>query len=453
MIKKIKSNQVKDLSNQKMPLVKIMVRIWKNWARNAQFKPIENIHYPTTESEIVALVKQAIETKKTIRVVGAGHSFTPVVETDILLSLDKFQGIIEVNGNQVTVKSGTKLKFLGQLLHGHNLAMVNLGDIDVQSIAGAISTGTHGTGAQLRTIATQVTKIKFVNGKGEVITVTEESDHDLFKSAQISLGLLGILLEITINAVPSYVLDYKSDKTTFNKIFTQLDQFKNENRNFEFYWFLFSKHIQTKCSNIVDTSKAKNKRFSYWFNDIVMENWAFGLTCSLSRLIPPTAKYWSKFAGFTLSPFEKINYSHQVYATVRKVKFVEMEYSVSQEKCEEVLNRLKTFIEKEKIRVNFPIEVRFVKSDDIFLSPAYESNRCYIAVHMYAKMKHRKYFEGAEKIFLEYDGRPHWGKMHFLTNDLVKAKYPKLPVFLEQRQKMDPQGVFLNKHFKILFNL
>ena len=137
---------------------------------------------------------------------------------------------------------------------------------------------------------------------------------------------------------------------------------------------------------------------------------------------------------------------------MRKVRFVDMDFSVPQDKCEEVLNKLKDFIEKEKIRVNFPIEVRFVKEDDIFLSPAFESKRCYIAVHMYAKMKYQKYFEGAEKIFLEYDGRPHWGKKHFLTHDLVKQNYSKLGTFFEQREKMDPYGIFLNEHLKNLFN-
>ena len=427
-----------------------MVKKWKNWGRNVQFQPT-GMYYPESEEEIVNLVKEAITNKKTIRVAGSGHSFTPVVETEMLISLDKYQGLVLVDGNQVTVKAGTKLKVLGELLYEQGLAMENLGDIDVQSIAGAISTGTHGTGADLRTIATQISKIKFVNGKGEIITVTEKDNYELFKSAQISLGMLGIILEVTINAIPTYVLNYRSDKTTWDKIFGQLDQFKS-NRNFEFYWFPYSKHIQTKVMNKVDLKMAKNKRFSYWFNDIVMENLAFGLLCSISRILPPTAKYWSRFAGFTLSPFEKTNHSLRVYATVRKVRFVEMEYSVPQDKCEEVLNKLKDFIEKEKIRVNFPIEVRFVKEDDIFLSPAFESKRCYIAVHMYAKMKYQKYFEGAEKIFLEYDGRPHWGKKHFLTHDLVKQKYSKLGTFLEQREKMDPDGIFLNEHLKNLFN-
>ena len=430
----------------------IMVKKWKNWARNIQFKPT-NIYYPESEEEIVNLVKDAIQTNKKIRVAGSGHSFTPVVETEMLLSLDKFQGLVSVDGNQVTVKAGTKLKRLGNLLHEHNLAMENLGDIDVQSIAGAISTGTHGTGYNLQTIATQIAKIKFVNGKGEVITVTPEDNYELFKSAQISLGTLGILLEITINALPSYVLAYHADKTTFNKIFDDLDKFKSENRNFEFYWFPYSKHIQTKTSNVSEPIKINNKRFSNWFNDMLMENHIFGLTCSVSKWFPFTAKYFSKIAGATISSFDKVNYSHKVYATVRKVKFVEMEYSVPEDKCQEVLTKLKEFIEREKIRVNFPVEVRFVKADDIFLSPAFESTRCYIAIHMYKGMKYQKYFQGAEKIFLEYSGRPHWGKRNNLTYELITQKYPKLPVFLEQRQQMDPNGIFLNDHFRKLFNL
>lgn len=429
-----------------------MVSKWKNWGRNVQFNPTDK-YYPETEEEILNLVKQAIESKKTIRVAGSGHSFTPVVETEILLSLDKFQGIVSIMDNLVTVKSGTKLKKLGEDLHKNNLAMENLGDIDVQSIAGAISTGTHGTGYNLKTIATQITKLKFVNGKGEVISVTQQDDYDLFKSALISLGMMGILLEVTINCIPSYVLHYRTDKTTFDQIFKDLEKFKTENRNFEFYWFPFSKHIQTKVSNIVDASKTKDKRFSNWFNDIVMENWAFGLLCSISRLLPPTAKYWSRFAGFTLSPFEKTNYSYKVYATTRKVKFVEMEYSLPENYCEEVLRKISDFIVSEKIRVNFPIEVRFVKEDDIYLSPAFESTRCYIAVHMYYKMSYKKYFQGVENIFLEYNGRPHWGKRHTLTNELVKQKYPKLRVFLDQRKKMDPEGIFLNDHLRKLFDL
>jgi FAD-linked oxidoreductase len=434
-----------------------VTKLWKNWSRNIIFN-VNEILYPETVEEVQVAVKTALTRKNNLRVIGSGHSFTALGKTDeILINLRKLKGIKHLNSttNEVTVYAGTTLKTLGELLHEYGLAMENLGDIDAQTIAGAISTGTHGTGTDFGIIATQVSRIVIVDGIGELVTFDETETPELLDAIRVSLGLIGIMVEITIKVVPSYTLHYKVEKSTLDQVLANIDNYKRNNRNFEFYAFPYSKFVQIKTMNLyelpIENGKIKNRRISNYFNDIILENYSFGLICRIVRLFPRTARMFSRMTANLISSFEKVNFSYKVYPTKRLIRFYEMEYSIPVQSVEIVLLEILKGIEKYRFKVNFPIEVRFVKSDNIYLSPAYLEDRCFIAVHMYKGMDYKAYFSFCENIFLKHEGRPHWGKIHDLKFDSLKNLYPMISEFKKIRADNDPELLFLNDYCKQLF--
>lgn len=247
----------------------------KNWAGNITWTPSE-IAYPSTEEEIQQWVLKAANTNKKVRIIGTGHSFTPLCQTkDILLSLDNYQGIIATQKAQyqATVKGGTKLNLLGDLLFKEGMAMENLGDIDVQSIAGTISTGTHGTGKQFGTISTQVVGLRFINGKGEIVECSPNQNPALFKAAQVSLGALGVITSVTLQCVPAYKLALQNRKETLQAVFTNLSERLNQNRNFEYYWLPYTETTWTKSSNIVEADEPDKINFFNYWSEYVLENY------------------------------------------------------------------------------------------------------------------------------------------------------------------------------------
>ena len=425
----------------------------KNWGGNIKWNPT-TIAYPSTEEEIQKLVLKAANERKKIRVIGTGHSFTAVCKTDdILISLDKYQGLVNVDKEKVqaTVKGGTKLNTLGGLLFQEGMAMENLGDIDVQSIAGTISTGTHGTGKKFGTISTQVIALRFINGKGEIITCSTSENQDLFKAAQVSLGMLGIITEVTLQCVPMYKLALEIKKEPVDAVFTNLQQRLANNRNFEFYWFPYTDTTLAKTTNQVeDTDVDKVNFFNYW-TEYVLENYAFKVLCEYGNLFPSKAAAISRFSAKAVSDVKKVAHSHKVYATQRMVRFVEMEYNIPSEAFPDAWKDITKAFEKKQFHVHFPLEVRWVRQDDIYLSPAYDRNATYIACHVYNKKEYKAYFKVLEEIFRAYDGRPHWGKMHTLTPSEIASKYPKLESFLQCRKIHDPDGGFTSTYISQLF--
>ncbi len=425
-------------------------KTWTNWAGTAECHPRSFI-YPSSEEEIQALVKNAVKEGRGIRIAGNGHSFTKLVETsDLLLSLDKWSGLREVDGSIVEVRSGTNIKVLGEELFKAGLAQENLGDIDVQSIAGAVSTGTHGTGVELGNLATQVTEITFVNGSGELINCSEEKDRDVFKAAQISLGALGIITRMKLRCVPKYKLELKNIKGDFNDCLKNVDKHNKENRNFEFYYFPYTDVVQMKFSNLTDATP-KDGGIGSYLNDIILENGAFKVLSEFSRMVPSQSRNVSKLAGKFVGESQRCNWSHRVFATARLVRFTEMEYNIPAESFQECIREIRKKIDDTQYDLHFPIENRFVKGDDIWLSPAYGRDSAYIAIHMYKGMPYEKYFTDMENIFKKYNGRPHWGKMHFQKAGDLAKRYPKWNDFHRIRKAMDPKGVFMNDYLKSIF--
>lgn len=429
-----------------------MANHWSNWSTSVQSSPA-SIRYPENEAEVQTIVRQAAAAGQKIRVVGAGHSFTPLVQTDsILLSLDRLSGIVSVDKprQQATVWAGTRLKTLGELLHAQGLAMENLGDIDVQSIAGALSTGTHGTGIQLGTLATQLVSITLVTASGELLTLTPETDPDRFRAAQVSLGALGIITRLGIQLVPAYKLKYTSGKAKLSELLPQLDTWKQRHRNFEFYYFPFTDTVQTKVMDKSDDAP-KSGGMGAWLNEIFLENGVFWALSRVSRHIPGTYRSVSKACAWGITTGSRTEWSHKVFATKRLVRFQEMEYNIPAEHFTEAIQEVERSIRELDFKVHFPIECRWVKGDDIWLSPAYGRDSAYIAIHMYKGMPHEAFFGAMEGIFKKYQGRPHWGKMHTLDRSELEARYPRFGDFQRLRAEMDPQGLFLNPYLQRLF--
>lgn len=421
---------------------------FKNWSEIVQFTPAE-IHTPTTEADLIALVKQYHAEKKPIRVVGSGHSFTRLVETNhVLISLDNLSGVINIDKDalQATVWAGTKIKALGAMLAEHGMAQANLGDIDVQSIAGAISTGTHGSGVTLGSIATQVIGLRLVTASGEILDCSETENADIFKAAQVSMGMLGIITQVTLQCIPAYTLDYKWFTSDLNDVLAQLDSLK-QNRNFEFFWIPHTEKTLVKTMNATDKPAGAKSLFRR-FNENVIENAVLWTLSAWARQFPSQSKQVAGIVAGLMSNGADMTASHETFATVRLVKFQEMEYNIPAEHFKDCLLEIKACITDNDIQVHFPIECRFVAQDDMMLSPAYQRESAYIAVHMFKGMPYKDYFAKVEAIFRKYEGRPHWGKLHTRTADELHALYPCWDRFMTIREQLDPDGIFLNDYLR-----
>ena len=425
-------------------------KTWRNWSGTSRFKP-EKMLYPSSIDDVVYIVKEARKQNKRIRVVGAGHSFTELVQTDDwLISLDLLSGIESLNEEEktVTVFAGTRLKQLGEELGEKGYAQENLGDINVQSVAGAISTGTHGTGITFGNISSQVVALTIVTGRGEVLTISEEENAEYFKASLVSLGTLGIIVKVKLKVIETPVYEYRSDKVNFVKLEEKLEQYIEENRHFEIFMFPYSDLVQIKTMNITD--RKPQRLFFHRLKNLILENYVFQLLSSISRTFPKSSRMISRLSAWGISKAVISAKSYDLFATPRLVRFTEIEYCIPIERFKKALREVRKQINEKKYNVHFPIECRTVKADDIWLSPSYNRDSAYIAFHMYKGMPYDDYFKDMETIMKKYDGRPHWGKMHHLNDGELKEKYPKWQSFLDVRKKLDPDGIFLNDYLKEL---
>ncbi|WP_042347496.1 D-arabinono-1,4-lactone oxidase [Bacillus massiliigorillae] len=425
---------------------------WKNWAHTSVSTP-EKIIYPSSIEEVCTIVKDAALHNKKIRVVGAGHSFTKIVQTnDWLLSLDLLSGIQELNEEEdtATILAGTRLYAIGEALGKKGYSQENLGDVNVQSIAGALSTGTHGTGLAFGNVSTQVIALKLVTASGEVLSLSEKNNPEYFKASLVSLGMLGIIVEVTVRIIKSPVYEYISDKISYEHLEKHLEALIHTNRHFEFYLFPFSDLVQVKTMNITDKSPQSLK--GHYYKNLILENYLFYIISETCRIFPKTSSFFSKMSAKAIGKANITSHSYNLFATPRLVRFREVEYSIPLEHMKSVLREIRKQIETKRYNVHFPIECRTVKGDEIWLSPAYNRDSFYIAFHMYKGMPYEEYFYDMEQIMKKYEGRPHWGKMHKRSNRELRDLYPKFTDFQIIRNELDPKGIFLNDYLADLFS-
>lgn len=421
---------------------------WRNWSETSESQP-EKILFPSSIEEVITIVKEASKQKKKIRVVGAGHSFTSLVTTnEWLVSLDLLSGIEQLDEDNLTatVLAGTRLYQLGELLGQKGYSQENLGDINVQSIAGAVSTGTHGTGIEFGNIPTQIIEVVLVTASGEVLTISENENARYFKASLISLGTLGIIVKVKLKIIKTPIYEYRSEKVDFTKLMEQLDHYIKENRHFEFYLFPYSNIVQVKTMNM--TNRKPQSLFFHHMNQLLLENYTFLLLSEICRIFPKNCRFISRLSAKAIGKAKIAAKSYEIFATKRLVKFREMEYCIPLQHFKAALQDIRASIESKKYHVHFPIECRVVKADDIWLSPSYERDSAYIAFHMYKGMPYEEYFREMETIMRKYEGRPHWGKMHSLGKSELQETFPKLADFLEIRKELDPEQIFINDYLK-----
>lgn len=423
---------------------------WRNWARTESAKPVR-IERPGSIGAVQRAVRGAARAGLRVKAVGAGHSFTGIaVATGVLLELDDLTGVVAVDRDRgrVTLLGGTRLFDLPRLLRPHGLAMTNMGDIDRQSISGAISTGTHGTGAEFGGISTQVTGLTLVTADGELLHIDETENAELLPAAALGLGALGIIVEVTLQCVPAFVLEAVERPLPLDDVLAELNAHVDGSDHFEFYWFPGTRTAATKTNTRVDASVARRPlpAVRAFVDDTLMANGVYRVTCAAGALVPAIVPGVNALADKLWSNREFSDHSHAVFTTKRTVRFREMEYALPAADVPTVLRRVDSLIQERGWRISFPVEVRFARADDLWLSTASGRESGYIAVHRYFREDHTEYFEAVEEIMNEHQGRPHWGKLHTQNAGLLAALYPRHGDFVALRDRLDPDRTFSNAY-------
>jgi L-gulonolactone oxidase len=384
-----------------------------------------------------------------VRVAGSGHSFTDLVPTDgLLLSLARMDGILDVDraSGLVRVQAGITLHSLSRTLAGHGLALANLGDIDVQTVAGAISTATHGTGARLPNLSAQVAGLQIVLADGSTLSCSARENAEVFRAARVGLGALGVIAEVTLQCVPAFTLRGVDAPAPLQQVLEDFEQLSLGNDHFELFVFPHADTALTRTNNRTEEQPRPRGRAAAYANDILLTNHAFDAICRVGRrfpaLIPSLNRLVTKLAGSST----RVDGSAEIFATPRLVRFTEMEYALPRARGAEAVEAVMGLVARERFAVPFPIEVRTVAADDAMLSTAAGRDSCFVAVHMYRGMAWEPYFRAVEAIMDSLDGRPHWGKRHFQTAATLRGRYPDWDAFQAIRARLDPAGVFANDH-------
>jgi FAD-linked oxidoreductase len=420
---------------------------WRNWAGTEAAVATEIVR-PRDLDELTAAVTG---TDRTVRARGSGHSFTAVgAAHDRAIDLSAWTGVVsaDVDSGLVTVRAGTTLRTLNVELDRLGLAMTNLGDIDAQTIAGAISTGTHGTGARYGGISTQVAALELVLADGSVVTCSQDERQELFAAGRVGLGALGVISTVTLRTEPAFVLAAEERPEPLEDVLAGLDANCADNDHFEFYWFPYGRNALTKRNNRMPAGTAPEplSRARQFIEYQLMENTVFGAVCRVGRAVRPLVRPLNRLSSAVLSERAYRDVSHRVFVTNRTVRFVESEYAVPRAAVGEVLTELRAMVPKLADPVMFPVEIRVAAADDIWLSTAYERDSAYIAIHQFVGMPYREYFALFESIAGAVGGRPHWGKMHSLDANTLRTRYPRFDDFTALRAKVDPNRKFANPY-------
>lgn len=385
---------------------------WSNWSGSVTSEP-RRIVRPRTEEDLVSAMRGAAVDGLNVRVYGTGHSFMPLAATDgVLISLDDLQGIVSCDPSRMTatVWAGTKLTRVGELLLERGFAMEQLGDINVQSIAGAIGTGTHGTGPSLRNIPSQVVGLRIVTTGGEILECTTESDPDLMRAARVSMGTMGVFSTVTLRVLPAYQLHERIWQLGADDCLEQLDDLIAATRHFEFFWY------------------PRTDR------------------CECKRLQPTTED-----PATPLPEGERVGWSANILPSVREMKFNEQEYSVPAEAGPDCFRAVRKRMLSHHPGVVWPVEYRTLAPDDAHISTAHERATVAISIHQDARLPFHEFFDDIEAIFVAHDGRPHWGKIHTRDAAYLRRQYPRWDDFCAARDRMDPAGRMLNPYLAGLF--
>ncbi|WP_431247813.1 D-arabinono-1,4-lactone oxidase [Leifsonia xyli] len=426
--------------------------LWRNWARTEAVRP-QRVERPATAEAVQRAVQAAAQKGMRIKPVGAGHSFTGIaVAPGVQLDLDDLSGIVDIDleRGRVTLAAGTRLHQLPALLRPHGLGLENMGDIDRQSIAGATSTGTHGTGGSFGGLATQIVGLTLVTGEGELLRIDETQNAELLPAARVGLGALGVIVDLTLQCVPAYLLQAVERPEPLQQTMDSYLARSSEADHFEFYWFPHTETALTKTNTRLPLAAERKplSRTGRWVDDELLANRVYRGVCALGTVAPAVIPPFSRLAQRLTGNRDFTDLAPRVYVTNRTVRFREMEYALPREAVPAALAEVKALIERRGWRISFPIEVRSAAADENWLSTAYGRESGYIAVHRYYREDHREYFRAVEEIMVAHDGRPHWGKLHTRDADALRTVYPRFDDFLAVRDRLDPGRRFENAYLR-----
>jgi FAD-linked oxidoreductase len=423
---------------------------WQNWSGRVRSAP-ERIAVPADTAHVAATVKSAVQDGLRVKAVGSGHSFSEIAAADgVQVRLDRLGRLVDVDAESglVTVGSGIPLHRLTPLLDEHGLAMENLGDIDRQTLAGATSTGTHGTGGRFGGIATQIRGLEMVLADGSVVTTSADERPELLELARVGLGALGVITAITLQCVPRFALHVVDEPMPIDRVLDEVDDLVETNDHFEFFWFPYTDTALTRRFQRLpaDTELEPEGRLAHWFDEAVVSNVGWDALLRVAARRPAFVPRVNRIVTGALSRREYSDLSHRVFASRRDVRFNEGEYAFERGRFRDVFGELRSLLGGLDHPVAFPFECRFVAADDIPLAPTYRRPSAYIAFHQYRSMPHQPFFDRVEDVFDAVDGRPHWGKMHRLGVPELSARYPRFADFVALRDELDPTGVFTNDY-------
>lgn len=424
--------------------------LWRNWGRSQSSTP-QFVSRATSIDDVVETVAFAKSKGLPIKPIGAGHSFTAIAATDgVQLDIAALDGVLAVNGTDVTLAAGTNLYQLPALLGELGLALENMGDIDRQTIAGAISTGTHGTGARFGGLATQLVALTLVTADGSTLHISESENSELLPAARLGLGSLGVVVDVTIRCVPEFVMHALEKPEPLDDVLDNWMQRATSVDHFEFYWFPHTTTALTKTNTRLsaDTPRKPQNRMAAWIDDELLPNGIYVAICQLGRAFPRMTPTLNRISDKAVAQREVTDGWHEVFTSPRRVRFREMEYALPVEQVPAALREVQKLIDDKGWTISFPVEVRIAAQDENWLSTAYGRQSGYIAVHRYYREDPTEYFAGVEAIMRAHDGRPHWGKMHTRTADDLRPAYPRFDDFLAVRDRLDPERLFQNDYTK-----
>jgi FAD-linked oxidoreductase len=417
---------------------------WRNWSGSVRSTPAD-IATPKSEPELATTIARA----RKVRVVGAGHSFTPLCDTDgTLVSLSELRDSLgEVAAdNTVWAPAGWSLKLLTQALWDKGYSLPNQGDINLQSLAGAISTGTHGTGKDLPCLSAIAHGFRLMLADGSILECDRARRPDLFEAQRLSLGLLGVLLRIRIAVLPAYRLEERIEKMHLGEVIERFDDLAATHRHAEFFVFPYSVHAFVKTLHPTEDTGPFRK-------ESASSQQVFRFCCETTSIFPKVAGHLQKVMMSGVRSSRRVGPAYQIFPSQRTVRFEEMEYELPRPAGFPALLEAIAWTRKWKLPIAFPFEFRWVAPDNMWLSPFNRGPTAAISMHQYARMPWQEIFRQAEPIFRRYGGRPHWGKQHSLSADDVLHLYPNAARFREIRASLDPTAKFANEHCRRLFGI
>jgi FAD-linked oxidoreductase len=414
------------------------------------------VAHPGDTDAVVAAVDRARHDGTTVKMVGTGHSFTAIATPGhTMLRPDRLSGIVAVDRDAMTVTAlaGTPLRVLNTELERLGLSLHNMGDIADQTLAGAISTGTHGTGGVAAGLSAQVAGLQLVTGTGEVLTATAGDNADVLDLARVGLGAVGVLTTVTFRVEPLFLLEAHEQPMTWDQALGSFDELVSANHHLDLYWFPHTDRVLAKQNNRLDAATEEAEPLSSaraWVEDELLANRAFGLLCTGANRAPGVIPRMNRMTSRLLTERRYSDVAHRVFTSHRGVVFKEMEYAVPRTAGLDALRAARRAIEASSWRISFPVEVRVAPQDDVPLSTAYQRDTVYLAFHTHRDADHTEYFAAIERIMREHEGRPHWGKLHSLGAAELVDSYPRFADFLALRDRLDPDRVFANDHLRRL---